>query len=303
MSDKKPFKVDLATVTLIFVLIVAFIIILFCLISKFYNKMQIAKEKVATLNDKIEIIANEKEPVVIETLDIYSDEMFDLYGMIEMVNFSTEIENFHREGKITVDDFTNEEKLIIILSECFSRDLEIENPNIHGWGDIYKKDIENVCKEIFGEGITLEYNDILDQGLEFTYDKNEEKYVSEINSKTMGALPNIKDITDLVYAEKIDNKVYLYDRFVRVLGPANIKDDPVGIYATSDKKVVIDDKISRDDINSMLSGYYFEGIKYDINEAMFSIRSNYRDDVLMFRHEFEINADGTYKWLSSAPIK
>ena len=131
MSDKKPFKVDLATVTLIFVLIVAFIIILFCLISKFYNKMQIAKEKVKTLNDKIEIIANEKEPVVIETLDIYSDEMFDLYGMIEMVSFSTEIENFHREGKITVDDFTNEEKLIkkvietVLKEEDIIQELEI----------------------------------------------------------------------------------------------------------------------------------------------------------------------------------
>ena len=37
MSDKKPFKVDLATVTLVAVLLIAFIVILFCLISKFYN--------------------------------------------------------------------------------------------------------------------------------------------------------------------------------------------------------------------------------------------------------------------------
>ena len=73
MSDKKPFKVDLATVTLVAVLLIAFIVILFCLISKFYNRMQLATDKVATLNDKIEVISSEKKPVVIEPLDIYSD--------------------------------------------------------------------------------------------------------------------------------------------------------------------------------------------------------------------------------------
>ena len=116
MSDKKPFKVDLATVTLVAVLLIAFIVILFCLISKFYNKMQIATDKVATLNDKIEVISTEKTPVVIETLDINSELIRRLFDIVEMHNFSTEIENFHREGAITVNELDNTAKLLTIFN-------------------------------------------------------------------------------------------------------------------------------------------------------------------------------------------
>lgn len=301
MSDKKPFKVDLATVTLVAVLLIAFIVILFCLISKFYNKMQIATDKVATLNDKIEVISTEKTPVVIETLDINSELIRRLFDIVEMHNFSTEIENFHREGAITVNELDNTAKLLTIFNECFIRGLSVTNPDINGWGDIYKKDVEEVAKEIFGEDVKLDYVDILDMGLEFTYDENEEKYITEINSKTGGVLPNVDDIYEVLYAEKIDNKVYVYNRYARVYGRAYMKNDPVGIYGSSDKKLVIDDKISRDDLTELLSRYFVEGPLYSLEEEMFSLRSQYRDSIPIYRHEFELNSDGvTYKWLSSS---
>lgn len=301
MSDKKPFKVDLATVTLVAVLLIAFIVILFCLISKFYNKMQIATDKVATLNDKIEVISTEKTPVVIESLDINSELIRRLFDIVEMHNFSTEIENFHREGAITVNELDNTAKLLTIFNECFIRGLSVTNPDINGWGDIYKKDVEEVAKEIFGEDVKLDYVDILDMGLEFTYDENEEKYITEINSKTGGVLPNVDDIYEVLYAEKIDNKVYVYNRYARVYGRAYMKNDPVGIYGSSDKKIVIDDKISRDDLTDLLSRYFVEGPLYSLEEEMFSLRSQYRDSIPTYRHEFELNSDGTtYKWLSSS---
>ena len=301
MSDKKPFKVDLATVTLVAVLLIAFIVILFCLISKFYNRMQLATDKVASLNDKIEVISSEKKPVVIEPLDIYSDVVRRLFDIVEMHNFSMEIENFHRDGTVTVNELDNTARLLTIFNECFVRGLSVTNPDIHGWGDIYKKDIEEVAKEIFGENTKLDYVDILDMGLEFTYDENEEKYVTEINKETGGVLPNVKDMYEVIYAEKIDNKVYVYNRYARVYGRANVKNDPVGIYGSSDKKIVIDDKISRDNLSEVLSRYFAEGPQYMLEEEMFSLRSQYRDSVPTYRHEFELNTDGTtYKWLSSS---
>lgn len=301
--SKKPIKVDLATVTLIFVLLIALIVILCCLISKFYNKMQIAKDNVATLNDKIEIISNEEEPVIVETLNIDSEEVTDLFNVVKVHNFSTEIVNFHRETPITSKDLDNKVKLLTIFNECFVRNLAVENPDINGWGDIYKTDIETVKNEIFGKDVTIDYDNIENTGLEFTYDDEEEKYISEINEETGGVLPNVNDVYEIVYAEKIGKKIYVYNRYARVCGRANVKADKPGIYATSDKKIVIDEGLSRTELNSRLSKYSSEGTKYLLDEEMFSLRANYRDDILTFRHEFELNDDSkTYKWVSSAPI-
>ena len=82
-----------------------------------------------------------------------------------------------------------------------------------------------------------------------------------------------------------------------------VEEHKPGIYATSDKKIVIDESLSRTELNSRLSKYSSEGTKYLLDEEMFSLRANYRDDILTFRHEFELNEDSkTYKWVSSAPI-
>lgn len=303
-SEKKvkPVKIDYATALLALILIIAFIIILCCLISKFYNKMQIAKDKIATLNDKIEIISNEKETISIEQLDIESEEVRKLYGVIKMHNFSTETVNFHRKDDLTQENIDNKTKLLVILNECFVRDLDVENLNINGWGDIYAKDVKAIAKELFGDENSVELEDILDQGLEFTYDENEEKYISEINPDTNGELPNVADYSELLFAEKIEDKVYLYDRYARVTGRAFVKDDKVGVYATSDKEVVIDEKLSRDDLNGILSRLDSEGTKYLLDEELISLRTEYKENILTFRHEFKQNEDGTYQWLSSAPI-
>lgn len=243
--------------------------------------------------------------IVGEKLDIDSDLVKDLYSIVEVYNFGIEEVNFHRDSKVTIDDLNNNFKLLAIFNECFIKGLNTNITESQGWGDISLKNAKSVEKEIFGDNANVTYKDLLGYTMEFKF-KNNKKYETEINQKTGGMNPNVNDYMEVVAASKDGDTIYIYDKFVRTTGLSVDPNEPdVGVYATSDKKIVIDEKITQDDLIEIVKKYdqLDSGGETPENYELLGLKDKYDDQILTYKHTFKKSDDGTYYWVSSEPIK
>lgn len=239
-----------------------------------------------------------------EKLDIEDDLVRDLYSTIEVYNFGVEEVNFHRSNKITIDDLSNNFKLLVIFNQCFMKGFNTHITESQGWGDISEKDAKKVETEIFGKDANVKYESLLGYSLEFNY-KNK-KFESEINQKTGGMNPNVNDYMEIVAASKDEDNIYIYDKFVRVTGLSVEPEEPkVGVYATSDKEIIIDENLTQEELNDIVSKYdqLDSGGETPENYELLGLKDKYESQILTYKHTFKKSEDGTYYWVSSEPIK
>lgn len=251
---------------------------------------------------KIAELHNKNQELHIETIDINDEQIQELYSIVKMHNFGIEEENFYRKSKVTIDDLNNRFKMLAIFNQCFLRNLNVDNHFIHGWGDISVEDFNFVLHDIFGPTATIEHQNLLNASMEFFY--NENTYVSEINSKTNGLHPNVNNYSKLIFAEKFNDTIYLYDKFVHITGLSIYPEcEEIGVYATSNTEIIIDNKLTREELSSMVNKYDMADSGPTINNYEFEgLYENYKEKILTYKHTFKKDIDENYYWVSSEPI-
>lgn len=237
-----------------------------------------------------------KEPEI-ETLGGRYDEFVSsLYNIVYNHNFSREMTNFYRSEKVTYEDLSNEEKLLTIFNMGFIKRLNIDNPAVHGWGDFKKEDIENLTHEIFGPDASVEFEDII-KSITFRY--KDGIYESVIDNSLN---PNVYDYSEFLFAEKIGDKVYIFDKYIRITGYATFPEEDVGIYGSSDEKIIIDDNITNEQLVEMISNYSNPEYPRLLDEEIMAVEDNYEGKVLTYKHTFQEDENGNYYWVSSEPV-
>lgn len=291
-NETKKIKIGLSTIFLIIAIILIIIMGVLLYIQKIESDKQIAE------------LHNKNQELHIETIDINEEQIQELYSIVKMHNFGTEEENFYRKSKVTIDDLNNRFKMLAVFNQCFLRHLDVDNHLIRGWGDISVEDFNFVLHDIFGPTATIEHQNLLNASMEFFYNENENTYVSEINSKTNGLLPNVNNYSKLIFAEKINDTIYLYDKFIQITGLSAYPEcEEIGVYATSNTEIIIDSNLTQEELSSIVNKYDMLDSGPTINNYEFEgLYEKYKEKILTYKHTFKKDIDGNYYWISSEPI-
>ncbi|MBR5227565.1 MAG: hypothetical protein IKV94_02910 [Clostridia bacterium] len=220
----------------------------------------------------------------IQSLKIDNALVVKLYNYILKLNFNGE-KLVYQSQKVTNRNLDNQIKLLTIfenLDKNEAKKVKTDEPAVrldddgNAYKYIYSKEIVmNKAKEIFGKDVVLVHeNFFIGTSNKIVY--SDGQYNSYMLSTGGGPAAWDNSYSELVKAEKDNNNIYIYDKYLHV-----VKEDLAvyGIYTASDRKVKI----------GTVQG--FEGIEENKNKAS------------EFKHTFTKNEDGNYYWVSTEIIK
>ena len=288
-NKKEPIKIRLSTVILIFIifiLIIAIVGILF-----YYNRKIINTNKDNEIQPSNDIVINgtetekekEKESsdssteTKIEELDINSSEIQELYKYILKDNECIETIAYQNQ-KVTTNNLEDKAKIMTIfenIGDTEADSIEKETRDGEVLTHYYFKDstIEKKAKQIFGDDVVIKHESLPNLLAKEIKHENG-RYVKTYIQGGGGFL--WEDSTEkLVKAEKKDDEIYLYDKYIHV-----VRDEDNynlnKVYNASDRKKLLVSNVSMTSI--------------DIDKIK---------NVNLFKHTFKKNTDGSYYWVST----
>lgn len=299
--EKKHIKISLGTfiVSIIAVILVAIIVVMGMHILN-QNKV-IEKSKVVTENKEKESQEEKANNNKVEELDINSELVKKLYAYVNskyfMPNGEFMIKNgdnakeafpvklFYREN-VTAQNLEDDLKILSVCSALYDEkvytirkaegDEDLANENIYVFS---VENIQKKAKEMFNTVININKNSyIWTDGDHIDYNEGTNSY--EYAQYISGGMSNYFDDFKLIKAEKMNDNIYIYDNYVRIIQEWNEKH--FECYATSDENVKLNE---------------FNNFNY--NENVIKSVSNLGIMIPIYKHTFKQREDGTYYWVST----
>lgn len=316
MSEK---KVSLGTVIC---LIIIFILIM-CLAGMYVyynfiprenvnNEININENNNIENNDNI----NDKEQQI-TSLDINNQLVEKLYSYILKFNYYDET-LVYQANKVTYSSIDNQLKLLTAfenLDESQAEKVKVEKNDpqygfISGVEDdgnvykyVYKKElIEQKVKEIFGADATVIHENCA------PHDGYNRDYKNGLYTcyqyEGGGDVPWSMSKTQLIKAETDGNNIYVYDIYLHMVEVDNIINGinhygTFDIYATSDRKITIANKIDLEEKGVYAGTENLAGEEHDKKYMSNILNVLGEDKIKTFKHTFTKDTNGNYNWVST----
>lgn len=287
MEDRKEsIKIRLSTVILVFIifillLVIAGIFVYYNIANKNDTDNTFENSILSENKDGKEEVIEEDEDIIKESkteeIDVNSELVQKLYKLILKDNECIETIAYQNQ-KVTISNLENKAKLMTIFenmenSEATSTKTiktDYEDMNQYYFS---KEKVEEKAKQIFGNQVSITHETLPNLLARQIVFKNGEYLKVDINGG--GGFLWEYSTEKLIKAEKKNDEIYLYDKYIHV-----VRDDDDyqknTIYNASDRKKVLGTDIS--------------GMPIDINKVK---------GVNTFKHTFKKNTAGTYYWVST----
>lgn len=300
MNEKKVSLGTVICIVVIFILIMAL-----GAMYVYYNYIPREDNNIANGNENLNVDNNGQS---ITALDINSQLVEKLYKYILKFNYYDET-LVYQANKVTEDNLDNQIKLLTAFENLDESEAEkvkttdyigVVDEDGNSYKYLYKKEtIEQKVKEIFGADATVihencspfdGYNRIYENGIYTCY-----AYAGG------GDVPWSESRSQLVKAETDGNNIYLYDNYFHIVNTMDEENNygTYDIYATSDRKILIEEKIDLEK-----NGIY-EG--WDEDESFEEFKGTYMKNLSniighkekTYKHTFTKDANGNYYWVST----
>lgn len=310
MSEK---KVSLGTVIC---LIIIFILIM-CLAGMYVyynfvpreninNETNINESNNTENNDNI----NDKEQQI-TSLDINNQLVEKLYSYILKFNYYDET-LVYQDNKVTYSNIDNQLKLLTAFANLDKSQAEkvkatdytgVVEDDGNSYKYLYKKEVvEQKVKEIFGEDATVIHENCAPHD---GYNRNYENGIYTCYAYAGGGdVPWSWSRNQLIKAETDGNNIYIYDIYLHMVEVDNIIDGinhggTFDIYATSDRKITIANKIDLEEKGVYAGTENLAGEEHD-KKYMSNISNILGEDkIRTFKHTFTKDTNGNYNWVST----
>ena len=269
-------------------------------VSDLQGKINSISETIQDKSTTSDTPKNEINNPKIETLDIKSDLIKNLYNYISKFSYYDELIAYQSK-KVTEKDLANSLKLLTIFNNLDKNDAtrieyQYENEYIPKREHIIysKKIIEDKASEIFGSNVSITHENASPyDGHSIIYKNNE---YDSFDYEGGGGVPWESSTSKLIKAEQIGDEIYIYDKYVHLLEVENIVNGinhagSYDIYSSSDKTVKLSSKVDFDKNN--LYG----------DDQIGNIEKFLKQELTTYKHTFKKASDGSYYWYSTEPIK
>ena len=265
--------------------------------DNFDNNENILVENKSNFNE------NENKTQAVEELSTDDEMVQKLYNYIRDINYYEE-KIMYQDRKILLDDLSNQLKLLTIFDNLDKSESEQEEAFIDEAEQEHVFFSEEVvlekARKIFGNDVEIVNEDVLPwPGSNIIY-KNGRYECFE--SDGGGGIPWESSFAVIEKAEKDNNHIYIYDKYVHLVERDDIKDEDgnviagyYDIYADSGREKLLAEKV-----NFSENGL-FENL--DNKEKQMEDINNYLENKLTtYKHTFNKSDDGSFYWYSTEPI-
>lgn len=302
MEDKKAINIRLSTAILCFVIAILIIVIAF---MYFYFTNQIKFQQSNVTNNlpynSISTQSNEinntvTQTAITENLDINSSLVKKIYEYVPALDNDKIQPSAYQDSKITKENLNDEYLLAyafknLVIPESEKESIKEGNSVLTpdtGWYSFSASLLQKKVVEMYGSNIPDRDFGIY-SGEGCTY-KNNGRYTHGVGGASIENMVNLRTIKK---AYQIADTIYIEDNYMSL--QENDDKEESKLYETSNSdKLISSIKWGRLRNKNSLEEYKAELEK---------IKSEYSDKMTSYKHTFKKNADGSYYWYSTEPVK
>lgn len=315
-TEKKSKGVSLATIVCMIIIFILLIVLAVLGFIKEKNIETAQSNAIQTSNVDTDMSINTEE------LDKNSELVKELYSKILKSNYiycnddGEFLGSFYKDKKVTVDDLSNEEKLVAVLQYLTENnkgknmdfsDLEDEvlDKLEYYVGEVGDKgnsseveiyddnEVKAAVEEIFGNNVNVT-GFTIDNHCAYVYEYYDEKYYS-YSYPGGGYGIGAYGYSEIQSAEKTGDYIYIYDKFIYREDYPTDGEEYIEYYTDSTKNNSIDKILFSDNNYKVIEDTIKDNVEAN------NLISKYNEKLNTYKHTFKKDANGNYYWVSTEP--